>query len=152
MSNDVSRVYQYSSGEVTITIRNNDIAINNMKYDKLREGDPIVVDNGQVSVGGQSRTGIPMTLEETMAMATVKETTKELAGHKVIIRPGASFTSKTGHTLSVGWIRISVKKDQLLVNDKSYGGLKQGDTILVENSKVFVSGTAREAIKEDRKK
>jgi hypothetical protein len=51
------------------------------------------------------------------------------------------------HTLSVGDTKVSIQKDGLSVNDTSYGVLKHGDTVLVENSKVFVSGAAREITK-----
>jgi hypothetical protein len=150
-SSDVSRVYQYSVGKVSITIRNDELIVNNTKYGKLAEGEPILVDNGKVLVAGLPRQGTPMSPEETVASAEVKETTQELAGYQVTVRPGASFTAKTEvfgrHTLSVGDTKVSIKKDGLSVNDTSYGVLNHGDTVLVENSKVFVSGTAREIAK-----
>jgi len=63
--------------------------------------------------------------------------------------PVAYFTSTTQifgrHTLTVGKTKVSIKKKELFVNDMFYGQLKTGDTILVENQKVSVSGRIREA-------
>jgi len=74
--------------------------------------------------------------------------TKELAGYNVTVRPGSSLTSTTQilgkHTLTVGKTKVSIKKNEIFVNGASYGQLKTGDTILVENKKVTVSGKVRE--------
>ena len=46
-------------------------------------------------------------------------------------------------SLKIGETTVSIKNDRLSVNDKPCGTLKQGDTILVESGKVFVSGQER---------
>ena len=49
-SGDGDETYEYSCGEVSITIRNEELLVNNVKYGKLNAGDPILVDNGKVFV------------------------------------------------------------------------------------------------------
>jgi hypothetical protein len=144
LSGGVSRVYQYSAGKVAITIRDDELIVNNAKYGKLAQGDPILVDDGKVAVAGQLRQGTPMSPEE-------KETIQALAGYQVSVRPGASCTPKTevvgSCTLSVGDTTVSITNSRLSVRDMTHGELKPGDTVSVENSEVVVSGAGREAPK-----
>ena len=73
----------------------------------------------------------------------------ELAGYKVTVRPDASYTcmeeSREKCTLTVGKRIVMIENDELFVSDKYYGPLKKGDTILVEDSIVTVSGEVRQA-------
>ena len=139
--------YQYSSGDVSVTIQDEKLSVNNMQYGKLKTGDSVLIDNGKVFVAGQKRQGTPMSDQEIQTSASVAESTKELAGYNVTVRPGASLTSTTqvlgDYTFTVGNTKVSIKKDELFVNGTSYGELKVGDTILVENKKVTVSGKIR---------
>ena len=143
--------YEYSCGDVSITIRNEELIVNNVTYGQLNAGDPVSVDNRKVFVAGQPREGKPLSEEEILKNADVKETTKELAGYAVTIRPGAHGFTTTQlfgkHTLTVGKTKVTIKNDELSVNDKAYGKLKKGDAIVVENSRVFVSGTERQPAK-----
>ena len=150
-SSEDSEEYHYSSGDISVTIRNEELVVNRVKYGKLNSGDPISIDNGKVLVANQKRDGVPMSDEEILSSASVKESTAELAGYNVTVRPGSSFTATTfilsKHTLTVGETKISIDKDELFVNGESYGQVKMGDIILVENLKVLkvsVSGKARE--------
>ena len=140
--------YQYSCGDVSIEIRNEELIVNNTRYGGLTSGVDILVDHGVVSVGGEKREGTPMTAQEVMDAAPVKETTKDLDGYAVTVRPGSSFTSATQvfgkHTLTVGKTKVSIKKNELAVNGTSYGSLTKGDAILVEQDSVTVSGKTRE--------
>ena len=140
--------YQYSCGEVSVTIQNEELIVGNMKYGRLKTGESVLIDNGKVFVADQERQGTPMSDQEILASASVAESTKELAGYNVTVRPGSSFTSTTQvlgkYTLTVGKTKVSIKKDELFVNGTSYGGLKAGDSILVENKKVSISGIIRE--------
>ncbi len=141
--------YEYSCGETSVTIRNEQLVVNNVDYGSLDIGDAISIDNGKVSVDDQQRQGTPLSDQEVMESAPFKETTEELAGYGVTVRPGSATTSKTEvfdkHTLTVGNTRVAIKGDQLIVNDRPYGSVQRGDTILVESGRVFVSGDTRDA-------
>lgn len=140
--------YQYSCGDVSIEIKNEELIVNNVRYGELTSGVDILIDHGVVFVGGEKREGTPMTAQEVMDAAPVKETTKDLDGYAVTVRPGSSFTSTTQvfgrHTLTVGKTKVSIKNDELSVNGTSYGNLTKGDDILVEQGSVTVSGKTRE--------
>ncbi|NQT91573.1 MAG: hypothetical protein HQ559_02345 [Lentisphaerae bacterium] len=143
-----SETYHYKCGDTSIEIVNEELIVNNVRYGKLADGVDILVDQGVVSVAGEKRSGTPMSPEEIMDAAPVKETTKELNGYAVTVRPGESFSSTTHlfgkHTLTVGNTKVAIKDDGLFVNGTSFGSLKQGDTILVEAGNVSVSGEARQ--------
>lgn len=140
--------YQFSCGEISVTIQNEELIVNNVKYGMLKTGETVLIDNGKVFVADQERQGTPMSDQEVLASASVKESTKELAGYSVTVRPGSPLTSTTQifgkHTFTVGKTKVSIKKNELFVNEVSYGQLKTSDTILVENKKVSVSGKVRE--------
>lgn len=143
-----TETYQYSCGEVSIEIKNEELIVNNTRYGELTPGVDILVDHGVVFVGGEKREGTPMTSDEIMDAAPVKETTKDLDGYAVTVRPGSSFTSTTQvfgkHTLTVGKTKVSIKNNALSVNGASYGNLTEGDEIVVEQNSVTVSGKKRE--------
>lgn len=70
-----------------------------------------------------------------------------LGSHKVSIRPDciskqisnrASGGDRT-YNLTCGDTRITIKNEELFVNDKSYGMLRAEDAIHVEDTKVFVN-------------
>ncbi len=146
-----TETYQYSCGDVSVEIKNEELIVNNTRYGELTSGADILIDHGVVFVGGEKREGTPMTAEEVMDAAPVKETTKDLDGYAVTVRPGSSFTSTTQvfgkHTLTVGKTKVSIKKDELLVNGASCGNLTKGDTILVDQETVSVSGETRDTKK-----
>ena len=139
--------HRYTCGDVTVTIRNEELTVNDRTYGLLKPNDSILVDHGTVYVQSKQVAGEPLSDEEKLERAPVKETRKELAGYSVTVRPGATMTTVTKvfgrHTLTVGKRTVSIKKDRLFVNDRPYGNLKGGDTILVENDRVFVSGSER---------
>ena len=145
------KTYQFSCGEISVIIQNEELIVNNVQYGTLKAGEAVLIDNGKVSVADQERQGTAMSDQEAFSSASVKESTKELAGYNVTVRPGSSFTSTTQvfgkHTLTVGKTKVSIKKNELFVNEAPYGHLKAGDTILVENKKVSVSGKIREETK-----
>jgi hypothetical protein len=55
-----TEIYQYSCGDVSVTIRNDELIVNNVKYGTLSAGDPVLIDNGKVFVANQERQGIPI--------------------------------------------------------------------------------------------
>lgn len=139
--------HHYTCGDVNIAIRNEELIVNSKTYGPLKPNDSILIDHGTVYVRDRKVEGRPLSAEERLARAPVKETRKELGGYSVTVRPGARLTSVTQilgrHTLKVGKTTVSIKKDKLFVNDKPYGAVKDGDTIVVENDEVFVSGSER---------
>ena len=143
-----TETYQYSCGDVAVEIKNEELIVNNTRYGELTSGVDILIDHGGVSVGGEKREGTPMTAQDVMDAAPVKETTKDLGDFSVTVRPGSSFTSTTQvfgkHTLTVGKTKVSIKNHELSVNGTSYGNLTKGDDILVEQGSVTVSGVTRE--------
>jgi len=143
-----SESFQYTCGDCSISINNEELIVNNVSYGKLDPGDSVFIDNGKVFVENQEREGTPMSADEILAAAPIKETTETLAGYTVTIRPGATFTSMSQilgkHTLTVGETKVVIKNDEIFVNGRSYGRLSPGDTILVENSQVHVSGEPRD--------
>lgn len=149
-SGEGSDIYHYTSGDVSIVIHNEELMVNDAKYGKINGGDPVLVDNGKVYVAKKLRQGTPMSEDEIMEYAIIEESVEEIAGFKVTVRPGAQFTSSTDwfgkHTLKVGKIKVIIKKEKLYVNGQLYGNLTKGNTILIEHSRVYVSGKLREVI------
>lgn len=139
--------YHFTCGEVSVTIQNEELIVNNARYGQLKTGEDILVDNDKVFIDRQERQGIPLSDQEILASAPIRHSTEELAGYPVTVRPGSTLTSTTQvsdmHTFTVGKTNVSIRKDELFVNEISYGQLKAGDTILVENKKVSVSGNVR---------
>jgi len=88
-----NKTYQYSCGVISVTIRNEELIVNDVNYGMLKTGEAVLIDEGKVFVAGRERQGTPMSDQEVLASAIVKENTKELAGYKVTVRPGSSFTS-----------------------------------------------------------
>lgn len=146
-----SETYQYTCGDVSVEIKNEELIVNNTRYGELTPEADILVDHGIVFVDGEKREGTLMTSEEIMDAAPVKETTKDLDGYAVTVFPGSSFTSTTQvfgkHTLTVGKTKVAIKKDELFVNGASFGNLTKGDTILVDQGTVSVSGQTRDTKK-----
>lgn len=146
-SGGVAEVYQYTSGDVSVEIRNEELVVNNVRYGELMSGVAVLIDHGVVTVDGQKREGTPMSEQEITDAAPVKESTAELDGYTVTVRPGSSFTSTIQifgrHTLTVGKTKVSIKNDELIVNGTPYGNLTKDDIILVEQGSVIVSGEDR---------
>jgi hypothetical protein len=77
-----------------------------------------------------------------------------LGSHKVSVQPGCMskqinnrFPGKDEiYNLTCGETRITIRNEELIVNDKSYGVLNKGDAVHVEGERVFVnSREVREA-------
>ena len=140
--------YQFSCGDTSISIRNEELIVNDLSYGQLQPGEEVLVDHGKVYVDGKQRTGAQVSEDSFWEPLSENEIKEELAGYSVTVRPGASSTSvmesEGKHTLTVGNTIVTIEKDKLFVTDKSSGPLKQGDTILIENSKITVSGEIRQ--------
>lgn len=69
-------------------------------------------------------------------------------GHHIVISPCRNSYTKTisdtptnrNHVFGCGEsIKVQIKNEDLTVNDKSYGMLGSGDSIVVKNGKVFIN-------------
>jgi hypothetical protein len=76
-------------------------------------------------------------------------------GHHVVISPCRNSYTKTisdtptnrDHIFGCGdAIKVQIKNEELTVNDKAYGVLGRGDTIIVKNDKVFINKKEVEAL------
>ena len=141
--------YEFSSGDTQLVINSEELMVNDQTYGTLNPGDSIEVDHGRVLVNGKELQGKQLTEEDKRRVAPSEETTGEVAGYPVTIRPGTVSSFKVSafgkHSFTAGETEIVVKDDSLYVNDKSYGKLKKGDTITVEFGRVIVSGKQRPA-------
>ncbi len=80
-----------------------------------------------------------------------EETETDMGTHHVVVKHGSSTYSSSSSTgggtetyqFSCGKISITIQDEELIVNDVSYGQLKTGEDVLVDNGKVFVAGQER---------
>jgi len=47
--------YEFTCGDVTVAIRNEELIVNDKSYGMLNPGDDVLIDHGKVLVGGQER-------------------------------------------------------------------------------------------------
>ncbi len=86
--------------------------------------------------------------------ATINEKKKEydIESHHVVVNPGdlGKYFSETYYIYSHGYVygdtSFAILNDELIVNDKKYGKLAPGDSVLVNHGKVFISGNARQGV------
>lgn len=79
---------------------------------------------------------------------------KDLGSHHVTIKPGSSFTASTSassggnstYQFTSGDTTVKIRNEELSVNGAGYGKLNAGDSVLVDNGKVFVAGEPRDAL------
>jgi ABC-type uncharacterized transport system auxiliary subunit len=72
-----------------------------------------------------------------------------LGSHRVTVRPDCvskqisnRFPGKEAiYNLTCGRTQVTIKNEELLVNGKSYGMLREGDAVRVEGEEVFVNGS-----------
>jgi hypothetical protein len=135
-------VFRFGNREIRID--GESLYVDYKKYGTLKEGEPVLVDNDKVLVSGLERQGTLMSNQETLDFAIVKETTRKINGHQIVVRPGCSFVSYSKsrfggrHKLIVGEREVVIKKDHLFVNGESYGELNASDSILVECKNVSI--------------
>ncbi len=143
-------VHTFECGDNAITISNEFLTVNHVKYGKLEPGESVEVNHGEVLISGVARKGVPLTPEE-MPKPDRAETTANLDQYEVTIVPGASTSTTSSfmgsHTLKVGRVKVTVQGNQLSVDNKSYGKLLAGDTIRVENGVVYVSDKLRKPVR-----
>ena len=141
--------YEFSSGTTRVVLKNEELLISGQTYGLLSPNDSIDVDHGRVLVNGKPVQGRALTPQEILGAAPSAETTGEIGGYPVTVRPGASSSTKTSvfgkHTFTAGETVIVVEGEALSVNGKSYGKLQKGDAISVDLGRVRVSGKDRSA-------
>ena len=142
--------HEWTCGNTMVVVDNDELIVNNRIFGKLQPNSSILIDHGTVHVNGSAVEGRDLTDDETQKRGLQEEeTTEELAGYTVTVRPGASLRTKTEvfgrHTLTAGETVVSIKNKKLTVNDRAYGQLSEGDTVVVDHGKVIISGEEREA-------
>ncbi len=83
---------------------------------------------------------------------TNKEKETDMGTHHVVVRPGSTFTSSSlsssgddeTYQFSCGEVSVTIQNEALMVNNVKYGTLKTGESILIDNGKVFVAGQERQ--------
>ncbi len=54
-----TETYKFSCGEISVTIQNEELIVNNVKYGTLKPGEAVLIDNGTVFVADQQRQATP---------------------------------------------------------------------------------------------
>lgn len=54
-----TEIHQFTCGDVSVEIRNNELIVNSVRYGELAPGVAVTVDHGAVFVGGEKREGKP---------------------------------------------------------------------------------------------
>lgn len=143
------RVYEYTCAETRIIIRQDDMRVNQLSYGPLKPSDEVLVSYGSVYVNG-ARVDGKMPVEKRdpeLPEYGVPESTTRLGGYSLRVRPGhknkSRFHLQGSYVWRLGEQRFAVKDDEFFIDDVNFGKLTDGDTIMVENGKVFVSGRER---------
>ncbi len=145
---DETSFYFYASGNTDVQIAEGRLVVDNMEYGELKKGESVFVDHGVVFISGSERSGTPLPLDQ----APTKNSTANVGGYRVIVRPGASQVSLSKsrwgntHEYIVGKTCVKVKKDRLFVNGIPYGKLGSSDAVLVEYKDVYISGKKRSVV------
>ena len=57
--------HEFTCGDVSVTIKNETLIVNNIGYGNLKPGEAVLVDHGKVFVADQERKGSPIAEQET---------------------------------------------------------------------------------------
>ena len=76
----------------------------------------------------------------------------DMGSHHVVVKPGSNFTSSSSssggdtetYQFSCGEISVTIRNEELTVNDVQYGKLETGESVLVDHGKVFVADQQRQ--------
>lgn len=143
------RVYEYTCAETRIIIRQDDLRVNRLSYGPLKPADEVLVSYGSVYVNGskvEGRTPVEKRDPE-LSGYSVPESTTRLGGYTLRVRPGhnnkSRFHLQGAYVWRLGEQRFSVKDDEFFIDDVNYGKLLEGDSIMVEQGRVFISGRER---------
>ena len=144
-----SRVYEYTCAETRIIIRHGNLLVNRMSYGALKPSDEILVSYGGVFVNGKKATGRPPVekRDPSLEVHEVPESESRLGGYTIRVRPGhktkSRFHLQGAYVWRLGDRRFAIKEDEFFIDDVNFGKLTAGDSIMVENGRVFISGRER---------
>ena len=140
-------LYAFSCTNTKITIQNAMLFVNGEYYGDLQDTDSITLSEGKVEINEIEQQIKEDPAEKIMAKLAPKETKEVISGYEVTFVPGfqgfkMSFSGGE-QTLDNGRIKVTIGKDKLTVNDHDCGRLIKGDTILIQDNDVIVSGQKR---------
>lgn len=83
-----------------------------------------------------------------------EESQTQMGSHAVTVKPGSTFsesssTEMNGETVyhyRTGDVTVLISNEELTVNDVVYGMLEEGDSILIDEGKVFINDIETEGI------
>jgi len=140
-------LYAYSCNNIKITIQNEMLFVNGKYYGDLQATDSITLNTGKVVINGKERQVKNFPQEKIMAKLRPKKTKEVISGYDVIFIPGFQgfkrFFSNKGETLDNGRVKVTIGNDKLTVNGRDCGKLVKGDTVLIQDNDVIVSGQKR---------
>lgn len=149
-----SKVEEFTCAEIRVVLKGKELIVNNHSYGDIPPFSDILVEHGKVFINGyagqvRQRVDAPETRLNKHEMA---ESTTRLGGYELRVRPGhlvkTRFLIDGGHTLRLGDRRFTVKEDEFMVDDVSFGKLYPGDSIFVDDGKVFISGRERRPVQD----
>lgn len=118
----------YKVGETVVRIKSSKLVVDDMFYGELPGGSGILVDHGQVAVDGKDRTGEEMTKKELLEYHDVPRSEHELAGHKIVISPGAvkfgTVSVGDEHRIVLDDREVVIENEILHVDGVCYGEIK----------------------------
>lgn len=140
-------LYAYSCNNIKITIQNEMLFVNGKYYGDLQATDSITLNKGKVVINGKEWQVKNFPQEKIMAKLRPKKTKEVISGYNVIFIPGfqgfkRSFSNR-GETLDNGRVKVTIENDKLTVNGRDCGKLVKGDTVLIQDNEVIVSGRMR---------
>ncbi len=137
----------FEAGDVTVTIKRNELLVNSQHYGNLKDNDSILIEYRTVYVNGIERKGRQLSREAILQYSPVKESKEEIGGYYVHMRPGsasiAKLTYKQKHILIMGKKRIEITNKLLFVNRLPYGTINKGDLIEIYFDDVIIAGKKR---------
>lgn len=145
----VGRVYEYTCAEIRIILRPDDLLINQLSYGAIEPYDTILVSHGEVFINGEKAQGRPPAKQRDprIMLNQQPESKSRLGGYTIRVRPGdpikSRFHLQGAYVWRLGNRRFVVKNDEFFINDVSYGKLTTGDSIMVEDRRVYISGRER---------
>lgn len=143
------RVYEYTCAETRIIIRQDDLRVNQLSYGALKPSDKILVSWGSVYINGKKVEGkrLAETRDPELSEYSLPESKTRLGGYSLRVRPGhnnkSRFHLQGAYVWRLGEQRFAVKDNEFFIDDVNYGKLTEGDSIMVEKGRVFVSGRER---------
>ncbi len=144
-----SKVHEMTCAEIRIVLRGRELIVNNRTYGEIPPRSTILVEYGKVFIDGYAGQGKQYVAKKDSGLDKNEqpESVTKLGGYSLTVRPGnllkTRFLVDGAHVLRLGDRRFTVKNDEFLIDDVSYGKLYPGDSISVVDGKVFIGGRER---------